>query len=156
MNAVLSVGVALLAGLLLTRLFTRLKLPDVTAYLVAGVLVGPYVLGRLGIPGLGFSTAEEVDKLRFLSDIALGFIAFAIGSEFRLSSLKRIGKQAMIVGIVQAVFTAALVCVFLFVLHLFLGEKLPVPMVLTLGPLPPPPLPQPPLWWCACTRPRAW
>ena len=123
MNAVLSVGVALLAGLLLTRLFTRLKLPDVTAYLVAGVLVGPYVLGRLGIPGLGFATAEEVDGLRFLSDIALGFIAFAIGSEFRLSSLKKIGKQAVLVGIGQAVFTTLLVC----------GEKLPVPMVLTLS-----------------------
>ena len=133
MNAVLSVGVALLAGLLLTRLFTRLKLPDVTAYLVAGVLVGPYVLGRLGIPGLGFATPEEVDKLRFLSDIALGFIAFAIGSEFRLSSLKRIGRQAVVVGIVQAVFTAFLVGLFLFILHLFLGEKLPVPMVLTLA-----------------------
>ena len=133
MNAVLSVGVALLAGLLLTRLFTRLKLPDVTAYLVAGVLVGPYVLGRLGIPGLGFATAEEVDGLRFLSDIALGFIAFAIGSEFRLSSLKKIGKQAVLVGIGQAVFTTLLVCVFLFILHLILGEKLPVPMVLTLS-----------------------
>ena len=133
MNAVLSVGVALLAGLLLTRLFTRLKLPDVTAYLVAGVLVGPYVLGRLGIPGLGFATAEEVDGLRFLSDIALGFIAFAIGSEFRLSSLKKIGKQAVLVGIGQSVFTTLLVCVFLFILHLILGEKLPVPMVLTLS-----------------------
>ena len=61
MNDILSVGVALLAGLLLTRLFTRLKLPDVTAYLVAGVLVGPYVLGRLGIPGLGFAAPEDVD-----------------------------------------------------------------------------------------------
>ena len=133
MNAVLSVGVALLAGLLLTRLFTRLKLPDVTAYLVAGVLVGPYALGRLGIPGLGFVTSGEVDQLRFLSDIALGFIAFAIGSEFRVSSLKRIGRQAMVVGVVQAVFTTLLVCVFLFILHLFLGEKLPTPMVLTLS-----------------------
>ena len=133
MESLLSVGVAVIAGLALTRLFTSLKLPDVTAYLVAGVLVGPYVLGRLGIPGLGFATAEEVDGLRFLSDIALGFIAFAIGSEFRLSSLKKIGKQAVVVGIGQAVFTTLLVCVFLFILHLFLGEKLPVPMVLTLS-----------------------
>ena len=133
MNAILSVGVALLAGLLLTRLFTRLKLPDVTAYLVAGVLVGPYVLGKLGIGGLGFATAEEVDRLRFMSDIALGFIAFAIGSEFRMSSLKHVGKQVVVVAIVQAVFTSLLVCVFLFVLHLLLGDKLPIPMVLTLG-----------------------
>ena len=133
MNAILSVGVALLAGLLLTRLFTRLKLPDVTAYLVAGVLVGPYVLGRLGIGGLGFATAEEVDRLRFLSDIALGFIAFAIGSEFRISSLKHVGKQVVVVAIVQAAFTSLMVCVFLFILHLCLGDRLPTPMVLTLG-----------------------
>ncbi len=133
MRDILSVGIALLAGLLLTRLFTRLKLPDVTAYLVAGVLVGPYVLGRLGVPGLGFSTPEDVDGLRFLSDIALGFIAFAIGSEFRLSSLKHVGKQVVVVAIVQAAFTSLLVCVFLFVLHLFLKDRLPTPMVLTLG-----------------------
>ena len=133
MSALLSVGIALLAGLLLTRLFTRLKFPDVTAYLVAGVLVGPYVLGRSGIPGLGFSTSEEVDRLRFLSEIALGFIAFAIGSEFRLSSLRHVGKQVVVVAIVQASFTSLLVGVFLFVSHLFLGDKLPVPMVLTLA-----------------------
>ena len=132
-NDILSVGVALLAGLLLTRLFTRLKFPDVTAYLVAGVLVGPYVLGRLGIPGLGFASPEDVDGLRFLSDIALGFIAFAIGSEFRLSSLKHVGKQVVVVAVVQAVFTSLLVCAFLFVLHLILGDRLPTPMVLTLG-----------------------
>ena len=89
MQAMISVGVALIAGLLLTRLFTRLKLPDVTAYLVAGVLVGPYVLGQLSIPGLGFTTPEQVDSLSFLNDIALGFIAFAIGSEFRLSKLEQ-------------------------------------------------------------------
>ena len=95
MSSLLAVGVAVIAGLGLTRLFTRLKLPDVTAYLVAGVLIGPWVLGRLGVPGLGLSTPEEVDKLDFLSDIALGFIAFAIGSEFRLSKLKEIGKQSI-------------------------------------------------------------
>ena len=133
MEALLSVGVALIAGLLLTRLFTRLKLPDVTAYLVAGVLIGPSVLGRLGIPGLGFSTPEAVTKLDFLSDIALGFIAFAIGSEFRLSKLREIGKQATAVGIVQGVMAALLVDGVLLLLHLFLGEKLPVPMALTLG-----------------------
>ena len=133
MESLLSVGVALIAGLALTRLFTRLKLPDVTAYLVAGVLIGPWVLGRLGVPGLGLSTAEEVDKLDFLSDIALGFIAFAIGSEFRLSKLREIGRQATIVGIVQSVMAALVVDAALLGLHLILKEKLPVPMVLTLG-----------------------
>ena len=133
MESMLSVGVALIAGLALTRLFTRMKLPDVTAYLVAGVLIGPWVLGRLGIPGLGLATAEDVDKLEFLSDIALGFIAFAIGSEFRLSKLKEIGKQAAVVGVVQSVMAALVVDAALLLLHLILKEKLPVPMALTLG-----------------------
>ena len=133
LQSLLAVGVALIAGLLLTRLFTRLKLPDVTAYLVAGVLIGPWVLGRLGVPGLGLRTAAEVDALNFLSDIALGFIAFAIGSEFRLSKLKEIGKQATVVGIVQSVMAAVLVDAALLILHLFMKEKLPIPMVLTLG-----------------------
>jgi len=133
MESMLSVGVALIAGLLLTRLFTRLKLPDVTAYLVAGVLIGPWVLGRLGVPGLGLATAEDVSRLDFLSDIALGFIAFAIGSEFRLSKLREIGKQATVVGIVQSVMAALVVDAALLLLHLVLKEKLPVPMALTLG-----------------------
>jgi Kef-type K+ transport system membrane component KefB len=133
MESMLSVGVALIAGLALTRLFTRMKLPDVTAYLVAGVLIGPWVLGRLGVPGLGLATAEDVDKLEFLSDIALGFIAFAIGSEFRLTKLKEIGKQAAVVGVVQSVMAALVVDAALLLLHLILKEKLPVPMALTLG-----------------------
>ena len=133
MESMLSVGVALIAGLLLTRLFTRMKLPDVTAYLVAGVLIGPWVLGRLGIPGLGLATAEDVERLDFLSDIALGFIAFAIGSEFRFSKLKEIGRQAAVVGVVQAPMAALLVDGALLLLHLVMKEKLPVPMVLTLG-----------------------
>jgi len=133
MQSLISVGVALIAGLLLTRLFTRLKLPDVTAYLVAGVLVGPYVLGRLEIPGLGFVSPGQVDSLGFLNDIALGFIAFAIGSEFRLSKLREIGKQATVVGIVQAVMAALVVDAAMLILHLWLGEKLPVSMAVTLG-----------------------
>lgn len=133
MQAILSVGVALIAGLLLTRLFSRMKLPDVTAYLVAGVLIGPYVLGRLGIPGLGFTDAAKLDDLHFLSDISLGFIAFAIGSEFRLDKLKHVGRQAVIVGILQCVITTLLVDIVLLGLHRLLGDKLSVPMVLCLG-----------------------
>ena len=53
MTAILNLAVALLAGLLMTRIFSRWHLPDVTAFLVTGVLIGPFVLGRLGIPGLG-------------------------------------------------------------------------------------------------------
>ncbi|MCD7765685.1 MAG: cation:proton antiporter [Lachnospiraceae bacterium] len=98
----LSLSIAILAGLLMTRVFKPFKLPSVTAYLVAGVLVGPYCLGRLGIPGLGFTSMDNVESLSLISDVALGFIAFSIGNEFRLSQLKKTGKQATVIGIVQA------------------------------------------------------
>ena len=87
MRTLLSLSVAVLAGLLMTRVAKPLKLPSVTAYLVAGVLIGPYCLGLLGIEGLGFPTQESVDSLSLISEVALGFIAFSIGSEFRVSEL---------------------------------------------------------------------
>ena len=109
MNTLLSLSVAILAGLLMTRVAKPLKLPSVTAYLVAGVLIGPYCLGRLGISGLGFVTHESVENLSLVSDVALGFIAFAIGNEFRMSQLKKTGKQATVIGILQALNTTFLV-----------------------------------------------
>ena len=84
MNTLLSVSVALLAGLIMTRFFKPLKLPAVTAYLIAGVLIGPYCVGALGINGLGFSSSEQVSHLALVSDVALGFIAFSIGYVFRV------------------------------------------------------------------------
>jgi predicted Kef-type K+ transport protein len=102
MTAILNLAVALLAGLLMTRIFSRWHLPDVTAFLVTGVLIGPFVLGRLGIPGLGFASYDQVEALSMISDVAMGFIAFSIGNEFRLSQLKKTGRQAMIIGVLQA------------------------------------------------------
>ncbi len=121
---------ALFAGLLMTRLFVKLKLPDVTAYLVAGVLIGPCVLGRTGI---GFTTSEQVDSLAVISDVALGFIAFAIGHEFRLSELKHTGKQATIIGILQAVITTIVVDAVLIGLHFINPEIISLPVAITLG-----------------------
>lgn len=86
MTVILSIAFALFAGLMMTRLVKRLHLPDVTAYLVAGLLIGPFFLGRLQIPGIGFGSYEELESLEIISDIALGFIAFSIGNEFRLSA----------------------------------------------------------------------
>ena len=102
MSTLLSLSIAVLAGLLMTRVFKPLKLPAVTAYLVAGVLIGPYCLGRLGIDGLGFTSYENVEHLSLVSEVALGFIAFSIGNEFRMSSLKHTGKQAAVSGVLQA------------------------------------------------------
>lgn len=95
----LSISIALLTGLLMTRIFKRFHLPAVTAYLIAGVLVGPYFLGRIGIDGLGFNSVEGIEKLSLISEVALGFIAFSIGNEFRLEELKKTGKQATVIGI---------------------------------------------------------
>ena len=129
----LTVSFALLAGLVLTRVFKPFKLPAVTAYLIAGVLIGPYCLGSLNIEGLGFTSMEEVHTLSIISDVALGFIAFSIGSEFRLEELKLTGKQAFVIGIFQALIAALLVDVALFGIHLMIPDKFSLAQVLTLG-----------------------
>ena len=133
METLLLIAVALFAGLLMTRLFVKFHLPDVTAYLVAGVLIGPCVLGRLGIPCLGFNTFEQVDSLSMISDVALGFIAFAIGHEFRLSALKQTGKQATVIGIIQACVATFFVDAALIALHFIMPDLLPMPVAITLG-----------------------
>jgi len=133
MRMLLSLSVALFAGLMLSRLAKKLKLPAVTAYLVAGILVGPYVLGQLGVPGLGFISLEDIKTYSLLSDVALGFIAFSIGNEFRLATLKKTGRQATIIGILQAVAATVLVDAALIGLHFIIPDKLPLPSAIVLG-----------------------
>jgi Kef-type K+ transport system membrane component KefB len=133
LNELLNISVAMFAGLMLTRLGNKLKLPDVTAYLVAGVLIGPCVIGALHIPGLGFSSFDELDALGAISDVALGFIAFSIGNEFRLSQLRETGRQALVIGILQAVVTTLIVDAALLGLHLIFPQALSVPAAITLG-----------------------
>ena len=133
MQILLSLSVALFAGLMLSRLAKKLKLPAVTAYLVAGILIGPYLLGALRLPGLGFISMADIKTYSLLSDIALGFIAFSIGNEFRLSQLKKIGKQATIIGIVQAVTATVLVDAALIGIHFMMPDKLPLPSAIILG-----------------------
>lgn len=129
----LTLGVALLLGLLASRLAKLVQLPAVTAYLVVGVLIGPFCLGALNIPFIGFHSEAELTSLGVVSDAALGFIAFAIGNEFRLSQLKSTGKQATVIGIVQAVVATVLVDVALVVLHLIMPDKISLPVAITLG-----------------------
>ena len=111
MHLLLATALALFAGLMMTRVFKYLGLnfPDVTEFLIAGVLVGPYVSGRLGIHGIGFTSMEDLESVSFLSDVALGFIAFDIGNEFGLGQLKKTGKAAMVIGVVQALLATVLV-----------------------------------------------
>ena len=132
-SVLLTLSIALLSGLLLSRLAKKVGLPAVTAYLVAGILVGPYLLGSLGIPGLGFISMEDVNSYSILADVALGFIAFSIGNEFRLAQLKQTGKQATVIGIFQAVFTTLLVDAVLIGIHFAMPDKLPLPAAIILG-----------------------
>lgn len=169
MDILFTVAIALFAGLLLSRLAKLVNLPAVTAYLIAGVLIGPYLLGRFCVNfneidstfffGLsdtplgegvsqvlrfGFSFADmgaegtreaaSTKVYELLSSIALGFIAFSIGNEFRLTDLKKFGKQATIIGILQAVFTTLVVDGALIGLHFILGEDLfPLQAAIILG-----------------------
>lgn len=133
MQVLLSLSIAIFAGLMLSRLAKLMHLPAVTAYLVAGILVGPYCLGMLGVEGFGFINKADVDKYAILSDVALGFIAFSIGNEFRLSQLKKTGKQATVIGIFQAVFTTLLVDVILIAVHFAIPDKFPLPAAIVLG-----------------------
>ena len=133
MTELLSLSVAIFAGLLMTRLIGRWHLPDVTAYLIAGVLIGPSLIGALGIPGVGFASYAHLKDLSILSDVALGFIAFSIGNEFRLSQLRETGRQALVIGILQAVVTTVCVDIALVVFHLLCPQVLSLPAALTLG-----------------------
>ncbi len=133
MNTLLTVSFALLTGLLMTRVLKKFKLPAVTAYLIAGVLIGPYCLGALGLNGIGFSSADAVSRLSMVSEVALGFIAFSIGNEFRLQDLKKTGKQALVIGIFQALVALIFVDLALLGIHFMMPDKISLAQVLTLG-----------------------
>ena len=124
---------ALVGGLMLSRLTKLLNLPAVTAYLLAGLLLGPFCLGALRLPGFGFNSMEQVEALNIITQVALGFIAFTIGNEFRLSQLKATGAKAITIGILQAVITTVLVDIVLIVLHLCFPNIISLPCAIVLG-----------------------
>lgn len=129
----ISLAFSVLAGLLMSRAAKLVNLPAVTAYLVAGLCIGPFVLGRLGIKGLGFSSLEEVNSFSIISQAALGFIAFEIGNEFRLKDLKTMGKSAITIGILQAVITTVVVDIALIALHFIAPSLISLSSAITLG-----------------------
>jgi len=126
-------AVAMIGGLMLSRVTKLMHLPAVTAYLVAGLLLGPFCLGALKVPGLGFNSLEQVETLSIVTQTALGFIAFTIGNEFRLHQLKAMGSSAIAIGIFQAVFTTLLVDLVVIGLHLCFPEMISIPCAITLG-----------------------
>ena len=131
--SLISLAVALVGGLMLSRVTKLVKLPAVTAYLVAGLLLGPFCIGALKIPGLGFNTAEQVNAMKIITQTALGFIAFAMGNEFRLSQLKATGAKAITVGILQAVIATVFVDITLIALHLLFPSLISISCAITLG-----------------------
>lgn len=132
-NVLLCVSLALIGGLFMSRLARLVGLPAVTAYLVTGLLLGPYCLGRLGLAGIGFHTMADVGAMGIIPDAALGFIAFTIGNEFRLADLKHMGRQAVTVGILQAVVTTVVVDAALVGLHFAFPGAISIPSAITLG-----------------------
>ena len=131
-SILLSLSFALLSGLILSRLAKKMQLPAVTAYLVAGVLAGPFLLGALDIQGLGI-TAGHLEKFGIISDLALGFIAFSMGNEFRRSQLREVGRRAAVIGVFQAVFTTIVVDAALIGLHFMMPDKLSLSAAIVLG-----------------------
>ena len=124
---------AVVGGLMLSRLTKLFHLPAVTAYLIAGLLIGPYCLGALNIPGIGFNSQEQTESFRIITQTALGFIAFSMGNEFRLQQLKAMGSKAITIGIVQAVVTTLLVDGVLVGLHFLFPNLISLPAAIVLG-----------------------
>ena len=135
MVLLLSTAFALFMGLMMTRVlkYLHLSFPDVTAYLIAGVAVGPYALGRI-LPSFGFASMNELDQVSILCQVALGFIAFDIGNEFRLAQLRQMGKAATVIGVFQAVTASLVTGAALIGLCFAVGRNvLPLPAAIILG-----------------------
>ncbi len=131
--SLICLAAALVGGLMLSRLTKLINLPAVTAYLAAGLVLGPFLLGRLNVPGLGFNSLSQVEGLHIVTQTALGFIAFTIGNEFRLTQLKATGAKAITIGILQAVLTTVLVDLVLIILHLCFPQVISLPCAIVLG-----------------------
>ena len=132
------IALLLLAALLSTRLMKLLKLPNVTGYIITGIIMGPFVFGLL-FNNFSYNNIQEsviygfVDKIKWVSTIALGFIAFSIGTSFKISTLKAVGKKVVIITIFEALFASILVIIALVVAHFIFPNQVSWELVLTLG-----------------------
>lgn len=120
MHILFYIGVVIASGLLVARLLGKLKLPNVTGYLIAGLLIGPGVLGIL--------SKETVESLSLFSDVALAFIAYSIGSQIHIKQMKQVGKGILIITVLEALM--AMLLVTLVMIFVF---KEDVPFALLLG-----------------------
>ncbi len=105
-SIIISVAFMLLFGFAMTRITKLLRLPNVTAYILAGILIGPYCLGLV--------PQHVIDGMDFLSDIALAFIAFSTGEFFRFSTLKKSGAKVMVITVLEALLASIVVFIVTF------------------------------------------
>lgn len=118
-QVIISVAVMLIAGYVMSRLTKKLRLPNVTGYIIAGILIGPYCINII--------PAKVVEGMSFLADIALAFIAFSTGEFFKMSTLKKNGGKNIVITIFEALLAS--IVVFL-VMYFALGLSLPFSIVL--------------------------
>lgn len=118
-NILLSLSLSMIIALLMTRVMKKISLPNVTGYLIAGLIAGPYCLKLYN--------SENLDALSIITNVALGFIAFSIGGEFKLSSLKQLGAKIFVITVFEAVGASVLVITTLVLL------KFPLTLALVLG-----------------------
>lgn len=132
------VAILLLAGLFSTRLMKVLKLPNVTGYIITGIIFGPFVFGlffnNFTMEGIKESPIYLfTQNLGWVSQVALGFIAFSIGTSFRVSTLKSLGKRVLVITVLEALGGSVIVIAGLLVAHLLFPQQIPLELVLTLG-----------------------
>ena len=125
MNAILGVALAMVFGLILNRVMKLFNLPNVTGYLIAGILVGPHCINLLN--------TSNLSDISFISTIALGFIAFSIGGEFKIDSIKRLGGKVLTITFLQAFGAVALVMSSLFVVQAIDPTLISTPAILLLS-----------------------
>ena len=132
------VAILLLVALFSTRLMRIIKLPNVTGYIITGIIMGPFVFGLL-FNNFDFGTIKQgviygfVDKINWVSTVALGFIAFSIGTSFKRATIKALGKRVIIITVLEALGGSLLVFIALLVAHFIFPQYVSWQIVLTLA-----------------------
>ena len=132
------VAILLLVALFSTRLMRIIKLPNVTGYILTGIIMGPFVFGLLfnnfTFDGIKTSTVYKyVDTISWVSTVALGFIAFSIGTSFKKNTIKALGKRVLVITILEALGASLLVIVALLVAYFIAPDQISWQMVLVLS-----------------------
>ncbi|PKK97701.1 MAG: cation/H(+) antiporter, partial [Tenericutes bacterium HGW-Tenericutes-2] len=114
LNALLYAGILIVTGLLFGKIAKYAKLPNVTGYLVGGLLIGPSILGLV--------SGDAIETMEIVSNVALGFIAFSIGNELKISYFKQMGTRPIVIAILEALFGVVFVFVAVILYFLITGQ----------------------------------